>query len=455
VFSAHDTIVAIATPFGRGGLGVVRLSGTGAAAISRRILDHPTALHPRHATLVRVKNAEGRVVDSAIATYFSSPHSYTGEDVVELSVHGSPVLLKEVLRAAMREGARLAGPGEFTLRAFLNGRMDLVRAEAVADLVDAGTTAQARLAFDQLDGTLSGAISELDDELFALIARLEASLDFPDEGFQFVSAEDAAESIRHVAAGLDRLLAESSRGRLIREGRQIGIVGRPNVGKSCVFNNLTGSDRSIVTSVPGTTRDLISATAEFEGILISLVDTAGIRATEDEVEREGVSRARRLLEVAAVTLLVLDRAAPLEGIDLELLATVSPSSCLIVVNKCDLAPSWRVEDLSWDGRRVCVSMRTGEGVAELRQELGAVLGLSDLPREAPIVANVRHVELLRSARAALAGALDGLAAAAGSWSEEFLLADLQGAKAAFEEVTGARTTDDMLDHIFSRFCVGK
>ena len=259
----------------------------------------------------------GVPIDSVIATSFPGPHSYTGDDVVELSAHGSPVVLREIVRAAVRAGARLAGPGEFSLRAFLNGRMDLVQAEAVVDLVDAVTPVQARVAFDQLDGTLTGEIAKLDARLFDLAARFEASLDFPEEGYHFVGPEEAAAELEAVASGIRVLLAQAGQGRLIREGRTVAVLGKPNVGKSTLFNYLVGADRAIVTDIPGTTRDLVSETTDFEGIRLSVVDSAGITESSDVVEIEGVTRSKRLMAACDVSIVILDRSSGLESIDTE------------------------------------------------------------------------------------------------------------------------------------------
>ncbi len=455
MFSPTDTIVAIATPPGRGGLGVVRISGASALRIASELVQAAEPLRPRHATLVRVADALGHAIDSVIATYFEGPHSYTGDDAVELSAHGSPVVLREILRAAIRAGARLATPGEFTLRAFLNGRIDLVQAEAIGDLVDAGTSAQARAAFDQLNGTLTAAIGRLDAQLMEVVARLEASLDFPEEGFHFVSAVAAGEALRDVRSGLEALLADAGRGRLIREGLPIGIFGKSNVGKSSLFNYLVGAERAIVTEVPGTTRDWITESVEFEGLRLVLIDTAGIRMTDDVVEQEGVRRSREALVHTVVSILILDRSVPLEPVDRELLAAAGRATSLVVVNKCDLAPAWDTDELGLERRPACVSLLTSDGLPALRQALLDALGVADIGHEVPMVTNLRHETLLREARDAVLRAEERLADAGTRWSEEFVLADLQGARSALEEVTGKRTSEDLLRHIFERYCVGK
>lgn len=466
MFSTDDTIVAIATPPGRGGIGVVRISGASSRAIAARLLDRRRPLEPRHATLAKVVSQDsdpvdrertrrasdwgGELIDQVIATYFPAPNSYTGEDVVEISGHGSPVLLQAVVRAALAAGARLAEPGEFTLRAFLHGRIDLVQAEAIADLIDAVTPQQARAAFDQLEGSLTGRISVIHQQLFELIASLEASLDFPEEGYHFAGPSSVAASAREVLAAVSRLLQEARQGRAIREGRQVAILGKTNVGKSSIFNSLTGYARAIVTSVHGTTRDLVTELADVGGIPVRLIDTAGIRETEDEVEVEGVARARAAKAIADLVLLVVDRSRPLDAEDLQLLQTTSDRPRLVVINKIDLPASWHRGSLAIDG--IEISTVTSEGLDDLRHEIARALGVEEELRDAPAITNVRHVRSLEQCAEALRRA--GEAAADGA-SEEFVLADLQSARQILEEITGRRTTDDLLAHIFQRFCIGK
>lgn len=449
MFSTEDTIVAIATPAGRGGIGVVRISGPAAAEVANALLRLDAPLQARHATFARTHG------DQVVATSFPAPHSYTGEHVVEISAHGSPIVLRQIVEQAMGSGARLAEPGEFTLRAFLNGRIDLVQAEAVADLIDAVTPLQARAAFDQLEGTLTGRIAEIDSELFDLTARLEASLDFPDEGYHFVDAGEASAALHAIESKVAALLCDARRGRLIREGARIAIVGRPNVGKSSLFNALVGAGRAIVTPIPGTTRDLVTETADVDGLRLELIDTAGMRDTSDEVEREGVSRARGAWSTADLVLVVLDRSRPLEDDDTALLRETADVPRLVALTKSDLPPALR--ETSVVAPCVTVSSKTGDGLDALRVQIRASLEGADpmTAHDTAAVTNVRHAALLERARVALRRAGEGVDAPGGPVAEEFVLTDLQDARAALEEVTGKRTSEDLLRHIFARFCIGK
>ena len=449
MFSTTDTIVAIATPAGRGGIGVVRISGPSAAKVANTLLQLDTPLRPRYATFARTEG------DQVVATSFPAPHSYTGEDVVEISAHGSPVVLRQIVEQAMALGARLAEPGEFTLRAFLNGRIDLVQAEAVADLIDAVTPLQARAAFDQLEGTLTERIASIDSTLFDLIAKLEASLDFPDEGYHFLEAGETGTTLRALEHTIDALLCDVKRGRLIREGARVAITGRPNVGKSSLFNALLGSGRAIVTATPGTTRDLVTETVDINGLRLDLVDSAGVRATSDEVEMEGVSRARQAWATADLVLVVTDRSVSIEPADRELLRETASAPRLIVAAKSDLPAAWESTDI--DSPVISVSSRTGVGLDGLRTAIRTTLDGSEpaVARDTAAVTNVRHAALLDRARAALRRAVDAVEAPGGPVAEEFVLTDLEDARAALEEVTGKRASEDLLHHIFSRFCIGK
>jgi tRNA modification GTPase len=494
-FSTSDTIVAIATAPGRGGIGVVRLSGPQAHGIACGLLAHRGPLEPRHATFTSIRlnrqhayvtaqdeaarlpanvgstshgegldpsarpakppglkpTAASQAIDHVVATYFPSPHSYTGEHVVELSAHGSPVVLGQMCAAAVAAGARLAAPGEFTLRAFLNERIDLPQAEAVADLIDAVTPLQARAAFDQLQGTLTDRIHEIDTALFDLIARLEASVDFPDEGYHFIEPGALAGALDALRDRTARLLADGHRGRLVREGLTIAIVGKPNVGKSSIFNALAGVSRAIVTDIPGTTRDLVTETIDLDGLRATIVDTAGLHPTTDIVEIEGIARSRRAHAVADLTLVVLDRSCPLTDEDRHVIGETTANNRLMVLNKADMPPAFEGDEAA-DG--VPVSATTGAGIDELRRGIRRALDI-ELLATPPAITNVRHIALVSRADDALLRARRAALSPEGALPEEFILADLQDARAALEEISGQRTSDDLLAHIFSRFCVGK
>jgi tRNA modification GTPase len=485
VFSTSDTIVAIATPPGRGGIGIVRLSGPAAIRIARSIITLDAGLEPRRATLTKVLRepavrarqsaagvpgsepfdqpsdiAESRApragreeLDEVLATYFPGPASYTGDDVVELSAHGSPVVLKAIVSLAMSAGARLAEPGEFTLRAFLSGRMDLMQAEAVADLVDAVTPLQARAAFDQLQGTLTRAIGDIERELFDLIARLEASIDFADESYHFVEPEAVATAIDHLIEQTASLLADAHRGRLIREGLQVTIAGKPNVGKSSLFNALLGAARAIVTEIPGTTRDVLAEVVDLEGLRVTLLDTAGLRPAADRIELEGVDRARQALDVSDLILIVVDASKAMDDIDRDLIHVYEKKG-VVVRNKIDIVDRVGGSGRAAAGREVEISALTGEGMDALRTAILSALDVE--PRvDGPTITNVRHIGLVKRTHEALGRARGAIEAAGGSLSEEFILADLQEARSALEEVVGRRTPEELLAHIFSRFCIGK
>ncbi len=446
LFSTADTIVAIATASGHSGLGVVRVSGPEAVAIAQQLTDRSSPFEPRYATLAKVPD-----VDQVVVTWFAAPHSYTGEEVIEISAHGSPWVLQTIVELACNAGARLAQPGEFTLRAYLHGHLDLLQAEAVADLIDAVTPLQARVAFDQLEGTLTGAVQTIDAQLFELVAKLEASLDFPDEGFHFITRNAATADLERVRDELARLANDGRRGRLIREGRLVVIAGRPNVGKSSLFNALVGTGRAIVTPLAGTTRDLLTEQLDVCGVPITLVDTAGLRASTDVIEEEGVKRAERAREGAALTLLVLDRSQPLNADDDRLLKGPS-GPCLVIANKADLEIAWTEDDVSTE--TLAVSAATGAGLDALRTAIVTALSgaASEDWRDPPRLSNLRHLQQVERALMAVERSLEGLREGA---TEELVLAELGEARQALESLTRTRTSDDLLVHIFSRFCIGK
>jgi tRNA modification GTPase len=444
VFATDDTIVAIATPPGRAGLGVVRLSGPDARAIAERLA--PGApLRPRRVHVRRLDTSAGgdRTRDQVVVTLFAAPASYTGEDVAEISAHGSPVLLEAIVRAAMAAGARLARPGEFTFRAYVNGKIDLPQAEAVADLIDAVTPAQARLAFDQLDGTLSRTVADIERRLFDLRVRLEASLDFPDEGYHFVEPGAVAAECEALLLHVRAIVHDARQGRLLREGCRVAIVGEPNVGKSALFNALLGTGRAIVTAVPGTTRDLLTERVDIGGLAVTLIDTAGVRDSDEPIEREGIARAREAAGAADVRVVVLDRSRPFVAPAME-----DAGRTVVVANKADLPSAWRAEE---EGRALAVSALSGAGLDRLRDAI-VVAAAGGPVGDTPAVSNTRHLDLLAVVRRQLELAAGQASAGAG---EEIVLATLQDAFGALDEIVGKRSSEDVLREIFARFCIGK
>jgi tRNA modification GTPase len=444
-FSTTDTIVAIATPRGRGALGIVRLSGPDALRIAASLIDRGASLEPRRATFARI-HASGGARDEVVVTWFPGPHSSTGDDCVEVTAHGSPVVLDAIVEATIAAGARRAGPGEFTLRGFVNGRIDLTQAEAIADLTAAVTPAQARAAFEQLEGSLGTAIARLSSGLLDLVASLEASLDFPEEGYHFADRGAMALTIRGARDEILGLLSRAAPGCLLREGATVVLTGRPNAGKSSLFNTLLRMERAIVSAAPGTTRDVLFEAFNLNGVPVTLVDTAGQREPTTEEEAEGVRRAVQAAGRADVELLVLDGSVPLSGEDRALLSRSHPHR-LVVASKRDLQAAWSAAEVD----AIPVSARTGAGVDLLITALGRALGAKPSD-DTPPVTNARHVALLRTTGEALARAEELVAHAA---AEELVLIELNSARASLEEVTGTRTPEDVLAHVFERFCIGK
>jgi tRNA modification GTPase len=447
----HDTIAAVATPPGRGGIGIVRISGTNARAIAERILRFPASgerWKAWSAALAELPDAEGHTVDSVVTTYFAAPRSYTAEDVIEIACHGSPVVLRFALERACAAGARLAEPGEFTLRAYLNGRIDLPRAEAVRDLIDATTLYQARVAAQQVNGSVSIRLKPVKEQLLELIALLEAGIDFAEDDISVAPPEEIMRRIDPLLAAVRALIASFAYGKLVHQGFTLAIVGRPNVGKSSLFNRLLEQDRAIVTDVPGTTRDLISETAVIEGIPVRFVDTAGIRVGQDIVEKLGVERSYHAMADADVTIVVIDLSAPLDTADLQLMEEArKQGKSLIAGNKSDLPL------LADANGAVRVSALTGEGLAELRRAvIESIAPAGRLEQEGGFITSLRHAQLLQESREALERAQ---AAAAQGIPHEMLLLDLYTALRPIDGITGATTADDILNRIFSTFCIGK
>ncbi len=467
-----DTIVAIATPAGRGGIGVVRLAGPDARRIAAPMLrlKHPFEpgravfgefIEPTSEASLTTPPAvaadwaaatPGTRIDEVVVTYFQKPHSYTTDDIVEISAHGSPVVLRHFLELALDAGARLAEPGEFTLRAFLNGRIDLTQAEAVRDLIEAQTLFQAKVAAQQLEGALSKRLQPIKQRLVELIALLEAGIDFAEDDVSVLPSPQITTHIAEVRGPMEELASTFRYGKVVHEGMTLAIVGRPNVGKSSLFNRLVERERAIVTATPGTTRDLVSETVALGGIPVKLVDTAGIRRALDEAESLGVKKSMQALADADLVLVVLDASqAPVEE-DRNLLAHVNGRVAIVVENKSDLASS-RFSVLSSQLPQVRTSAVTGQGIAELRAEILRQIG-GDSPSqvETGFLTNARHQALVRQSISGLERATNAIKDRV---PHEMLLLDLYGALRPLDEITGATTTDDILNLIFSSFCIGK
>ena len=406
-------------------------------------------LEARRATRARLSGLD--VADDALLTFFPAPASYTGEDVVEISTHGSPVVMAAVLAGATGRGARAARAGEFTLRAFLNGKLDLLQAEAVLELVDAVSPAHAAAAAGHLDGALSAAVARLAGTLRELHLRLEASIDFPDEGYHFIDQDGAARSLRDLRARLTTLVAGEAQARRLRDGHVVVVAGAPNVGKSSVFNALVGVDRAIVTPMAGTTRDLVSEHVLVGGAHLQLVDTAGVRSAADAVEAEGIRRAVAVRTDADLVVVVLDRSRPIGDADRGVLAATAAQRRVVVANKGDLAPAWG-DDLH--GAELTVSASQGTGIPALAERLASQVTADIRPGDV-LVTNERQRAHLRDALQHIAHACHAIDETPGGIPEEFLIADLIRAQQAIDELTGARAPADVLAEIFDRFCIGK
>jgi tRNA modification GTPase len=437
--SVPDTIAAVATPAGRGGIGIVRVSGPKVPAIAQAVIGRlPESRKAIHCSF---RDAQGERVDEGIALYFQAPHSYTGEDVLELQGHGGPVVTHAVLGAVLDAGARLAGPGEFTRRAFLNGRLDLAQAEAVADLIDAASREAARSALRSLGGDFSAVIAGLVAGLTELRALTEAMLDFPDEEVDSLHRDDAGRRLGQLRAALEDVMAKSRQGSLLRIGIHAVLAGRPNVGKSSLLNRLAGAERAIVTAVPGTTRDALRESIQIEGVPIVLVDTAGLRESQDEVEQLGMERTRQEMERADVVLVILE-AGKLEAPQGPL---PEAATRINVVNKIDLIPG---AVAGRQGNEVHVSAKTGAGLDALRAAVLEAAGWTSRG-ETVFLARERHLRALGTARLHLETAASQVA----QW--EFFAEELRLAQEALGEIAGRVSADDLLGEIFSRFCIGK
>jgi len=443
-----SSIAAPATPPGRGGIGIIRISGPNVKDIAQALLGHVPP--PRYAHYGNFRDVLGNIIDSGLVLFFPAPHSFTGEDVLELHGHGGPVVMDLLLRRVLQLGAELAKPGEFSQRAFLNGKLDLIQAEGIADLIDSVSEQAAYAAQRSLQGEFSREIHGLLEHVVALRTYIEAAIDFPDEEIDFLSTSNVAERLATIAENLTRIFQVARQGSLLREGSRIVIAGRPNVGKSSLLNALAGDDIAIVTDIPGTTRDVLREHMYVDGHPLYVFDTAGLRPTSDRVEHHGIQRAMDAMQSADMILLVVDEKGPQQE-DREILSGFQPTPPVIVVrNKIDLT-SMPPEVSSTDlGPEVRLSAKTGAGVALLREQLKRQTGAQH-STEGIFLARRRHLDALERARTAIDSARRQLTA----WATELVAEDLRQVQQALGEITGEYTTEDLLDRIFSSFCIGK
>lgn len=449
-----DTIVAIITPPGRGGVGIVRASGGDLSVFFDRILGITPP--PRQAVFCGFKDAEGADIDQGIALYFPGPGSYTGEDILELQAHGSPVVLDQLLRQCIELGARLAKPGEFSERAFLNNKLDLAQAEAVADLIEAGTAQAAKGALRALKGEFSDKIHALNDELTRLRVFIEAAIDFPEEEIDFLAGSQVQEELVALIDRFDQLLAETHRGVLLKEGLNIVIAGEPNAGKSSLLNALAGAERAIVTDVPGTTRDIIKEEINIGGLPVQLIDTAGLRDSDDPIEKLGIERARQQIAEADKVFWVVDASTLEKPQSIGGLLDSYPElreldGLVVVVNKIDLI-DWEIEEAPPNCEYVVVSALTGEGLVDLQGYIENI-GRNHGDGQGIYTSRRRHVEALEKTRVYLLSAREQLALS--NSGSELAAEDLRLAQNQLGTITGTVTSDDLLGEIFSSFCIGK
>ncbi len=456
------TIVALATPPGRSGIGVVRLSGDASLGILRAMLsDAEVDLLPRKASVRRLVDSSGQVIDEAVVTYFKAPHSFTAEDVVEIACHGSPVLLRQVIDICLSNGARLSEPGEFTLRALGNGRIDLAEAEAIRDLIDAQTTLAARQAVRQMSGELSKRIEPLKNDLLDVIVILESALEFVEDDLPATQAEKVVGKLRGIRSEAQRLASTFQAGHLLRDGLQVALVGRPNVGKSSLFNALLGSERAIVTDIAGTTRDQLHERFTIDGVPVSIVDTAGLRETDDHVESIGVARSRATMADADLVIVMLDASEQTSDEDREILASVAELEYIVALNKIDKRPSTDIDRIiaaehsalsHLRERIVPISAKTGEGLDDLRRAIIRPFSAQEISNAGFLVTDARHFDLLKRVDDELGASIEQLSERT---SEEIVLIGLHNSLRYLGQITGETTTEDMLTRIFSTFCIGK
>lgn len=459
MYDTTDTIAAIATPLGESGIGVIRISGSKAYDVGDAIFQSKSSLplaqrRDRSIQYGLIVDDDGKAVDEVILLIMKGPRSYTAEDVLEIQCHGGRQSLSEILGLVLRHGARLANPGEFTQRAFVNGRIDLAQAEAVMDVIQAKSAQGLTSAVSQLEGRLSRVVGDMRLHLTDFITRLEVTVDYPEEDLEEIEVPDIAGAIREMERRLDDMLAESKSGRMMRDGVMAAIAGTPNAGKSSLLNRFLETERAIVTDVPGTTRDVIEEWISIQGVPICLVDTAGIRSTDDTVEQIGVRRAKEYMDRADIILVVVDQSRPLQEEDRQILEMARGRQALIVLNKEDLQPAFETEELQSYGLPILsISASTGAGMGELKDAmLSLALQQGLTAAQSALLANTRHIELVRQSREALQRALDTIEA---GMPVDCAIVDIREAWELLGSITGDTVHDDIIEEIFSRFCLGK
>lgn len=456
----EDTIAAVATAYGEGGIGIIRISGENSLSILKEVFD-PAAdnkeIASRRMTYGKIidKDAD-QIIDEVLAVYMKGPKTYTAEDVVEINCHGSMVSLRKTLALVLRKGARLAEPGEFTKRAFLNGRLDLSQAEAVIDVIKAKTDKSFDVALSQLEGTLSTKISEIRARLLDLLVDITVNIDYPDEDIEYITYEKLEKNISSIGEMIEKLLSTASTGRMIREGIRVAIVGKPNVGKSSLMNGLLKETRAIVTEVPGTTRDTIEEAISIRNIPVYLVDTAGIRQTDDMVEKIGIEKSKEAFNNSDFVIFILDGSVPLSQEDREIAEYLKTRKSLVLINKSDLTQAFthdQVKEIIPDAKIIETSFIMGEGINEIEEFIEEmVYGGEIVQSESLMVNNVRHIELLNKGRDSLRDALN---MAQMKEALDFIEIDVKNAYEFLGEIIGETVSDDIIDEVFARFCLGK
>ncbi len=454
-----DTITALSTPAGEGGIAIVRVSGSLSFSIVSAVLSlkkKENDFPPRKVIHGRIMDG-GELIDEVLVLFFKCPHSYTGEDVVEISCHGSPYIAGRIVDLLIRKGARAASPGEFTFRAFLNGKMDLAQAEAVADLIHSRTEAARKMAVTQLGGALSEKIRSMADRIIDACSLLEIELDFSEEDVEFLPKNQMASLIESIVQEMDSLIGTFDRGRISREGIRIVLAGKPNVGKSSLLNALLEKERAIVHEMPGTTRDTVEDVLDIQGVMTIITDTAGIRESEDPIEREGIARAEQAFDRADLVLCVIDRSRKPEEDDFQFLERMrlSGKKGILLINKSDMPDAWPPNQLSRAREffpAFSVSAVTRDGMRELIESLEETISNSGMISDSVALTHARHRECLRNARQALSNALDSINQ---KMSQEYIAMDLRGALEHVRMITGQTVGDDILNNIFSKFCIGK